>query len=616
MTNAAAIYPFGISGSGKALRACVYAPGAMMCRLVQYSGDAESPVSVTEMELSGEYPGIFSCMFEKKGSSYIFETDRGFVTDPYGRLFEPEKLTQDTEAHDGGAAGGMPLTHAGLKAVEETGSARRAIFAETGRLMKDDVRPQLEFCDMIMYKLHVRGFTADPSSRVSNPGTYAGVLQKLPYLKKLGINAVLLMPCYEFEDYSKGGFGELPRRNFWGYGAKGMYFAPKTAFAVDPARACNEFAALVKTLHRNGIEVLMEMNFCAGTPESLMLESMRFWAGTYHIDGFRLVGSSMPLRLIASDPYLGAVKLIADGWDRDCLEAAHDGRLPRFAVCSDNYMVACRRMLKGDEGQVRAFSEALGAGSELYANVNCLADHNGFTLNDVFCYDQKHNEANGENNSDGREINYSWNCGAEGPTTKKNINRLRTRMIKNALAVLYLSQGTPLLLAGDEFGATHMGNNNPYCCDNEQGHVIWERTKRARELTEYTAGLIALRSSHRVLKNRLVLKGSDYIYSGCPDISFHGTRAWYPDYGYFSRTLGMLLNGEYAMLDRERSDVSFYIAINMHWEPHEFDLPGFGRGTFRFLFSTDSDPDRGNGRNCTLGPRSISVFVLEKGEPV
>ena len=451
-----------------------------------------------------------------------------------------------------------------------------------------------------------------PSSGVHNKGTFAGVAEKAGYLKELGVNAVLLMPCYDFDESMEQGYGRADKLNFWGYGARSRYFAPKTGYASDPDNVREEFTSMVDELHKAGFAVLMEMDFSHEMPDVTMLEVLRYWKSEYGIDGFRLIGEYAPRRLFASDPFLNGTLLIGSSWDDDCIRTI-GGISGHLAECNDLFMTGVRRFMKGDEGQVREFSDLLRRNCSRTAKINYLADHDGFTLNDVYSYDERHNEANGEMNMDGREINYSWNCGVEGETGRRNVLKLRMRMIKNALCTLFLSQGTPMLMAGDEFGNTHKGNNNPYCCDNEQSWVVWDRTARAKELLAFTRGLAALRKEHRVFSNKTELVGTDYVYKGCPDVSFHGTRAWFPDYGYYSRTLGMLLNGEYAVVDRNRRDKSFYIAFNMHWEEHEFDLPGNGKSEFKMVLTTDSENTISEKCTCIIKPRSIAVFEMSTG---
>ena len=552
---------FGVNKNGKVYSAVLYAPKASKVRIRMFMPGETEPCESFDMKQESSCKGLFSCAFSTKAEEYLFETDGRYLLDPMAK-----QLTGDSEFGAGVEISGThkgetPKRGEGLKKASTVSTRIRC------RLIKNELKNNTEnkafkpvpFSDMFIYKLHVRGFTIHPSSGVRNKGTFAGVTEKIAYLKELGVNAVLLMPCYDFDERMDQGYGRAGKLNFWGYGAKSRYFAPKTGYASRPAKVREEFADMVNALHTAGIAVLMEMDFIHGTPDIIMLEALRYWRSEYSIDGFRLIGEYAPRRLFATDPCLNGTLLIGSNWDDDCVRAG-EGGASYLAECNDSFMMGVRRFIKGDEGQVREFSDLLRQNCSRTAKINYLADHDGFTLNDVFSYDERHNDANGEMNLDGREINFSWNCGVEGNTGRRNVLKLRMKMIKNALSTLFLSQGTPMLLAGDEFGYTHKGNNNPYCCDNEQSWVIWEKTARARELKSFTKKLAALRREHRVFSNNVELLGTDYIFNGCPDISFHGTRAWFPDFGYYSRTLGMLLNGEYAVVDRDKRDRSFYVA--------------------------------------------------------
>lgn len=584
----------GVTKKGKTYTARIYVPGAKSCRIRLYNQGDEAPVSYVNMSQCIGSHGLFECSFETDGAvEYDFETDAIVTVDPYAkRLVGNEKF------------GPVPASYRGVlpdKAFKP-GNARL-------KLHQDDSEA-IDYSDMVIYKLHVRGFTAHETSGVRSKGTFRGVRQKLSYIRGLGFNTLLLMPCYEFDENMKVGYGREPKVNYWGYGAKGYYFAPKASYASDPARCCEEFSELVRSVHDAGMEIMMEMDFAEGTPDIVMLESLRFWHEVYHVDGFRLISGNIYERIMASDPELVGVKMIASSWNEECTLGLTAKDRPVLAECNEAYMEAVRRFLKGDEGTVKDFSWFIKYNGDRTAKVNYLADHDGFTLADVYSYDVKHNEANGEKNVDGREINHSWNCGTEGPTDSHRIMKLRQKMLRNAIAALFLSQGTPMMMSGDEFGCSHHGNNNPYCCDNEQGWVVWDNSAQARELRQYVKNLIELRLSHRVFSNVIGLRGTDYIYSGCPDVSFHGTKAWYPDYGHFSRMLGVLLNGEYARIDRSTFDDSFYVAFNMHWEPHEFDLPTTGKGEFEMILSTDPTTNYDGGRTCSLPARSIAVFAL------
>lgn len=584
------------------------------------------------------FPSVFTGTVRLENSKeyeYILECEKGYFLDDRAKRIV------------------SPYVYGRISCDSNKGEAeKRKIFSDTlGKVCavekdtfdwKKDSKPAVPASDMIAYKLHVRGFTIHESSGVKHPGTFKGISEKLHYLKSLGITSVILQPCYEFNelmDYHMNvGADTMPdiqrsrlftgtekneyrsRLNFWGYGAQSLYFAPKAAYASEPEKACSEFKNMIRTLHSSGIEVIMEMDYSGEYSESFILENLRFWALEYHIDGFRLSVEQIPVKLIATDPYLCNIKLICREFDEKT--AGYNDCRDTLIISNDGFQDTMRRFLKGDEGQIHGASNFIQDNGRQFGKLNYMADHNGFTLNDVFSYDERHNEANGEHNHDGREANYSWNCGAEGDTKKRKVLDLRNRMIKNALTLLFLSQGSPMLFAGDEFGNTHMGNNNPYCCDNEQGWVIWSKTKRASELREFTKKLVKLRCEHPVFKNKTFLSGNDFAYTGVPDISFHGTKAWYPDFGYYSRTLGVCLNGEYAHIDEVQKDNTFLLLINTHWEAHEFLFPVVRKGEWEFVFSTHSLtrlPVTGTREQKELvPPRTICLYVFKerkKAEP-
>ena len=622
----------GVTGRNDGLRIAVPNMGHEWCNiLIREKGGEWTTYKLAPNPL---FPTIYTAELKldtSKEYEYIFECEKGyFLDDRSRRVINPGeygKLAYDLNEKD-------------LK--------KRNIFSDTlGKVSavvfntfdwKNDKRPNIPSSEIVAYKLHVRGFTIHESSNVKHPGTFKGVCEKINYLKSLGITTVILQPCYEFnelmdyhmnigagssDDIQRSRVFTMPpdtvpesRLNFWGYGAQGMYFAPKSGYAADPENVCSEFKTMVRLLHNAQIEVIMEMDYTNGLTESFILENLRFWVVEYHIDGFKLNVDRVPVKLIASDTYLCNIKLI--GRDFEGVDLGRGNLKDRIIVSNDGFQDTIRRFLKGDEGQIHQASELIKDNGRRFGRLNYMADHNGFTLNDVYSYDERHNEANGEHNHDGREANYSWNCGTEGNTKKRKVLDLRNRMIKNALTMLFLSQGSPMLFAGDEFGNTHEGNNNPYCCDNEQGWVIWAKSKRASELKEFTKKLISLRKTHPVFKNPEYLSGNDFAYTGIPDISFHGTKAWYPDFGYYSRTLGVLLNGGYALVKGEvkQKDNSFLILINTHWEAHEFNFPIMTKGEWEFVFTTHnmikSSLKSGREQKELVPPRTICLYVYKE----
>lgn len=593
----------------------VFFPQAKDCKLHIYQKDEQEATVTLSLFAHFEYPGVYTGKIERKqldalgAWGYLYEAGGKKQVDPYA------KKTYGRESF--GKPGRL------LSAIGQTE------FDWTG-----DVRPSLEYQDMILYKLHVRGFTM-MAPGVQHKGTYLGLAEKADYLTELGINAVLLFPCVEFNEIPEkepaylgvpayaarklppdtAAAGEKEKEkaekvNYWGYTAENCYFVPKASYAAKPEQAADEFRQMVKRLHEKGIEVLMEMNFTPETNPELVVECLLWWVREYHLDGFRINKDCVPEKLLALHPYLAGTKLLTVGMDTNWIYGETQPKRVNLAECNMGFAEDLRRYIKGDEEMVGRVAERTLRQTGAQGVINFITDNNGFTLADLYSYDVKHNEANGEDNRDGSDYNFSWNCGVEGKTKKKKVVKLRNQMRKNALALLLLSQGTPMLLAGDEFGNSQQGNNNAYCQDNEIGWVSWKEMRTNKELYEFVKMLIKLRKEHPVLHNKIALKGMDYISCGCPDSSRHGTKAWYPDYSNYSRAYAWLLCGKYAMVDRLTADCSFYLAANMHWEPHEFDLPALGCGeNLQFLFSTDEECIAPiEGKTYLVPARSLVVF--------
>jgi len=339
-----------------------------------------------------------------------------------------------------------------------------------------------------------------------------------------------------------------------------------------------------------------------------VLDCLRYWASEYHIDGFRFDlaailerapdGTPLPnppvLEQLAYDPVLRDCKLIAEAWDAGGLYAV--GNFPNYGRWSEwngKYRDVVRRFLKGDSGTIGDLAARMAGSPDLYwargarASVNFITAHDGFTLYDLTAYNDKHNLANGENNNDGANDNNSWNSGAEGPTSDQAVNRLRMAQMKNALAILLTSQGVPMLLAGDEFGRTQRGNNNGYCQDNELSWLDWGLAEDNKELLRFTSALISFRKAHPTLRGGEHPKGTDYVGSGFPDVSWHGTTAWQPDWSPWSRVLGVMRCGRHAKSGSER-DQHVYVVMNSHWDDHEVQLPALPEGTQWHLFADTS----------------------------
>ncbi len=492
------------------------------------------------------------------------------------------------------------------------------------------------FEDMLIYKLHVRGFTKKKGSGVPHKGTFRGVTEKIPYIKALGFNTVELLPMYEWDENLKTlpPFAKVEMttdakpvypKNYWGYAEKNYYFAPKQSFSHS--KDCvREVKEMIRAFHQADIEVIMEMYFPAKISPSDAHRAVRYWKKNYHIDGFRFVGEGVPMEALVRDPLLKRTKLIFDRVDVNWL---YDGQIPThrcIAEANNDFMECGRRLLKGDDGQVLAFSEKVRRNPREIGVINYMAAVNGFTLSDTVSYDWKHNEVNGENNQDGPVYNYSWNCGAEGKTKKRSVLKLRSRQVKNALLYLFISQGAPMLLAGDECGNTQLGNNNAYSSDNSLGWTDWNHTKADLALRDFVAKLAAFRMAHPILHGREAFRGIDYKNIGYPDISYHDARAWMSSFEYASRTVGMMFCGLYAKDENDRPDDFIYVACNAYWETHDFGLPNLPP-SWKWQVAIDTSLPQGeefvtlseenllrNQKMITAKERSVIVLIGRKYE--
>ncbi len=482
-----------------------------------------------------------------------------------------------------------------------------------------DHKPHIDFADSFIYLINVRSFTKSPTSGLSADirGTYEGVAAKIPYLKDLGVTAVEFMPVYEMNVVQKARLSGTPKNaddtivfshnghlsdrkkikpkiNLWGF-ENAYYMAPRRAYAKEPENAVNELKNLIKKLHQNGIEVIMQFYFDPDINRNLITEALRHWVYEYHIDGIHLKGDNMPLDQITGDPLLKDTKIFYYGFDYGRI---YGRKAPAFRTLSDYndcFMYNCRRLLKGEDNTLSDFLGSMLCNTEDHGVVNYICNYDGFRLNDLVSYEHKRNEDNGENNTDGNDYNVSWNCGMEGKTRKKNILDIRNRQMKNALTMLFMSQGTPMIYSGDEFADTQDGNNNPYCQDNQTGWVNWKYLDKNTELIDYIKFLLELRKNHKILHNRKPFKLMDYKACGYPDLSYHGIDAWRPDLSNYSHTIGMLFNGIY---DEKCSDDHFvvgkeyefyYIAYNMHWTPVSFALPTLPDGMEWYLVADTYD---------------------------
>ena len=571
-----------------------------------------------------------------------YEGDRRFP-DPKGRCFV------------------SPIPYGGEKREEDIYTALQGDAASLEECSKETDHfewqeshcPKVPYEDSLVYCLHVRGFTKHSSSGVRAPGTFAGVIEKIPYLKKTGVTTLEFQPVYEFNEcvkpvkYTQDSLTHVSgdnkdsvnsRINYWGY-IKAYYFAPKSAYSYgpDPVKECK---TMIRELHKQGLEVILQFYFPREFNPLDILEVLRFWVVNYKVDGFRLMGEELPAMLLAQDPLLAETKL----WYENLQDKAlcdKDGAAGQkyLGLMRDDYLYDMRRFLKGEEGCIPAVMYHLRSIPQNIGRIHYLTSYWGLTLMDLVSYDRKHNEENGEDNRDGGKENYSWNCGEEGPTRKRKVMKLRRQQYRNALMLLFFSQSTPRIFMGDEFGNSQKGNNNPYCQDNEITWLDWQDFKKNHKLYEFFTYLAALRREHPILHPRDEMKMMDYISCGYPDYSYHGETAWKPNMDSHSRQLGIMYCGQYAVkTDRSRDDM-LYLAINMHWEEHALALPRLEKGMdWRLVISTcedmgelsndmkkeENDKQKKNSGNermsklptVVLPPRTIAVYKGTKIEGV
>ena len=512
-------FPQGCTVEGQTANFSVAVPEGQTCELIIYKKGARASAFSQEMpysDVAGNLHFLSVVLEQPEDYEYCYKIGGKIVPDPYGKAFSGRE-------------------HWSVSKGKEKRKLRTRIVTDTFDWEKSQF-PHLNKEDVIAYSLHVRGFTKHSSSGVAHKGTFDGVMEKLPYLQKLGINQIHLMPVYEFDENQR-------HVNYWGYG-KAYFFAPKASYAAgDPV---NEMKSLVRQMHLAGIEVILEMPFTEGTTFSLILDCLRYWVMQYHVDGFIVNPYICNPDELAKDPVLAKSKILKK---------------------EDGFQNVMRRFLKGDEGMIRdVICQLKNQDTQLY---NYIASHNGFTLCDVVSYDGKHNEANGENNLDGPDYNYSWNCGAEGNSRKKAVNELRKNQIFNAFFLLLFAQGMPCILSGDEFMNTQKGNNNAYCQDNLISWLDWNQLSRQEELYTFVCRLIALR---KACMKQIAKKSEDTMgRSGIPQISYHGEDAWQMPAGHAGRQLGVFYH-------EESTEKDFYIAYNMHWLSHSFALPSLPKG--------------------------------------
>jgi len=641
--------PYGASHVPGGVNFSIFSAHATSCTLVLFRKGAAEPFAEIPFPPECKIGDVFTMIvydLDYEEMEYGFRME-GPWEPRTGHLFDPKNILLDPFARE---IGGRDVW-----LDRPTG---KEIYPHRARMPYEDFdwghdRPlNLPVEDLVIYEMHIRGFTRHPSSGVRHPGTYEGMIEKIPYLQSIGVNCVELMPVFEFDEWENTRVNPETGRqlcNYWGYSTVGFY-APKSGYAATGHHGTqvSEFKNLIKALHSAGISVILDVVFnhtaegdqrgptisfrgidnqtyymlnadggyanftgCGNTLNCnhpvvryFVLDCLHYWVSEFHIDGFRfdlasVLGrdstgyplSNPPLlEALALDPILAGCDLIAEAWDAGGLYQV--GKFPaygRWMEWNGHYRDIARKFLRGDEGMVGEMVQGILGSPNLYApsgrkptaSVNFLTCHDGFTLRDLYSYNQKHNLANGEENRDGANDNYCWNCGVEGESDDPAIQELRARLQRNAMVLLFLSQGVPMLSMGDELCRTQKGNNNAYCHDEEWNWLDWgpevDSTNPGSSFKRFVSLLADFRRRHSQLHRREYFSGMDTQGYGYPDIGWHGVKPGKPDWGPLSRSLAFMISGDMDCTFGPEGDF-IYAAFNMWHEALSFGLPKLPSG--------------------------------------
>ena len=633
------------------------------CELLLFHSGEEEPFAVLPFPNACRIGDVYSMIvmgLDIEDLEYGYHVDGPYEPEK-GHIFDKTKVLLDPYAK--AVAGQREWGQ------QKIGSYHARVVRETFD-WEDMPQSTRKISDLIIYELHVRGFTQDSSSGVTHPGTFAGLREKIPYLKELGINAVELMPIFEFDENMNARTVNGKRLlEYWGYNSVN-FFSPNTSYASKPEHNCEgtELKELIRELHENGIEVILDVvfnhtaegnelgkTFCFKgfdnkvyymlTPEGnyynfsgcgntlncnhpivrqMILECLRYWTINYRVDGFRFDLASILgrhedgsplnnpplLELLAYDPVLRNVKLIAEAWDTGGLYQV--GSFPasrRWAEWNGRYRDDMRSFLKGDDGMAGNAITRITGSRDLYspesrghkASVNFMTCHDGFTLYDLYSYNEKHNEKNGWNNTDGDNNGHSWNCGAEGETDDPNVNGLRRRLIKNAFAALLCSRGPAMFFAGDEFCNTQFGNKNAYCQDNIISWLDWSRLEEFKEIHDFVRHMIQFRKEHPIL--RKMTKPSSCQF---PEISVHNGTPFNASTDYKTKLIGIMYAGRNE--EDTEDDIVFY-CMNAYWEPLVMQLPVLPNGK-HWHVDTNTNVEYFDGEDFTAKTELLGVNTI------
>jgi len=671
----ATVYPAGVNFS-------IYSKSAHRIELLLFDyADDGKPSRIIELD-----PGLNKTFYYwhvfvpgiGTGQLYGYRAFGPFAPEK-GYRFDASKILIDPYAF-GVAVGKNYDREAAIRPGDNCAYAMKSVVVDTSEYdWEDDIPLRTDYAVTVIYEMHVGGFSRHPSSGVSEEkrGTYAGFIEKIPYLQDLGITAVELLPVQQFDEQDV----QPPLKNYWGYNPA-AFFAPHFGYSSEKSHLgpVNEFRDMVKALHKAGIEVILDVVFnhtaegnhtgptqsfrglendayyilgedksryanYSGTGNSvnanhsvvrrLILDCLRHWVAEMHVDGFRFDLASVMSRgrygqpldnppilwAIESTPELAGTKIIAEAWDAAGLYQVGSFVGDRWAEWNGHYRDDVRRFVKGDNNTAASVANRIMGSPDIYKkptrnpnhSINFNTCHDGFTLNDLVSYNEKHNDANEEKNRDGSNHNCSWNCGVEGPTDDPKINELRLRQIKNFLTILFVSQGTPMVFMGDEIRRTQMGNNNAYCQDNELSWFNWNEIEKNADLLRFFKSLIHFTQSRPIFSQEKLLASTKE--SGESSIIWHGTRLGIPDWSETSHCLAFTLH-------HRESDEHLHILLNAFWKPLAFELPKLETGrTWRRIVNTALPSPKDfcefvaapvvNKDTFDASPRSVVVLMME-----
>ncbi len=626
-------FPLGATVQQDGVNFCLFSKNCKKVELLLFDHkDAPQPSQVIALDPATNRTFYYWHVFVEgigHGQVYAYRV-YGTYDSSRGFLFDGKKVLNDPYAKVVYMGNSYSRADAKILGKDNCATALRSVVIDLKGYDWAGDRPlHRTYSDTVIYEMHVGGFTKHPSSGLPNEvrGTYRGLIEKIPYLKELGITAVELLPVYQFDPQDS----PTGLSNYWGYSPI-SFFAPHQGFAHGKAvdSPINEFRDMVKALHREGIEVILDVVYnhtsendlngptlsyrgienkayyiidqngqyrdfsgCGNTFSAnhsivrrMILDSLRFWVTEMHVDGFRFdlasilsrgengdpISNPPVLWEIESDPVLAGTKIIAEAWDAGGLYQVGAFIGDKWAEWNGKYRDEVRGFVKGDHGLVNRLSLRMEGSPDIYVNmmrdpnrsINFICCHDGFTMNDAVSYNQKHNLANGEDNRDGPNYSLSWNCGEEGPSQNETVGALRKRQIKNFFSILFLSQGTPMFLMGDEVRRTQQGNNNAYCQDNELSWFNWNDVEANADILRFVKHMIRFNLNHRLLQENYywhLVRNDD-----TQRISWHGTDKDHPDFGHHSLSIAFMLT------DREGEE-QVYVIINAFWEPLDFELP-------------------------------------------